>query len=158
MNDLPASAETVQKAANALGLNVTVRIMPDSTRTVAEAAVACGCPEGAIVKSLIFMGKQTGKPHLFLVSGSNRVDEKKAAALVGEPLMRADARFVRTVTGFAIGGIPPLGHRLPTVPNMDEDLLQYETVWAAAGTPHAVFPVDPAALRDATKAAVVALK
>lgn len=157
MNALPDSAAVVQKAAEQLGLAVSVQVMPDSTRTVAEAALACGCAEGAIVKSLIFMGKQTGKPYLLLVSGANRVDEKKAAAVVGEPLMRADARFVRTVTGFAIGGIPPIGHRLPTLTHMDEDLLQYETVWAAAGTPHAVFSVDPKALQEATNAAVVTL-
>ena len=157
MNDLPPSAATVQKAAEAMGLNVAVRIMPASTRTVAEAAAACGCPEGAIVKSLIFMGKQTGRPYLLLVSGANRVDEKKAAETLGEPLMRADARFVRTVTGYAIGGIPPIGHLHPLVPHMDGDLFQYGTVWAAAGTPNAVFPVDPKALRDATRATVIAV-
>lgn len=155
MNDLPPSAATVQRAAEAIGLNVEVRIMPDSTRTVADAAAACGCAEGAIVKSLIFMGKSTGRPYLLLVSGANRVDETKAARTLGEPLMRADARFVRTVTGFAIGGIPPIGHIRPLVPHMDRDLLQYGTVWAAAGTPNAVFAVDPKALRDATGATVI---
>ena len=155
MNDLPQAARRVQEAADALGLAIKVVEMPASTRTVAEAADACGCPPGAIVKTLIFMGRQTGRPLLFLVSGSNRVDEAAVAQMVGEPLMRADARFVRTVTGYAIGGVPPIGHLTRTLPFLDTDLLQYETVWAAAGTPHSVFSVDPKALRDATNATVI---
>ena len=158
MNELPKSAGRVWKAAEELGLAITVVEMARPTRTVAEAAVACGCPEGAIVKSLVFMGRQTGRPYLLLVSGSNRVDEQVAAGLLGEPIMRGDARFVRTVTGYAIGGIPPIGHIRKTVPYIDSDLLQYETVWAAAGTPNAVFSVDPKALRDATEAVVIAVK
>ncbi len=154
MNDLPRAAEGVQKAADALGLSVVVRIMPETTRTAAEAAAACGCPLGAIVKSLIFMGKDSGRPYLLLVSGANRVDERMAAATLGETLLRPDAAYVRTVTGFAIGGVPPFGHATPLVPFMDADLLQYETVWAAAGTPSAIFSVDPKALAGATGATV----
>jgi prolyl-tRNA editing enzyme YbaK/EbsC (Cys-tRNA(Pro) deacylase) len=158
MNDLPRAAGRVQKAAEALGLPIAIVEMPASTRTVAEAAAACGCPPGAIVKSLVFMGRQTGRPYLFLVSGSNRLDEQLAADAVGEPIMRGDARFVRTVTGYAIGGIPPIGHLLSTVPYIDADLLQYGTVWAAAGTPNAVFSVDPKALQEATGATVIAAR
>ena len=158
MNDLPRAAAEVQKAANALGLAVSVRIMPATTRTAAEAAEACSCPVGAIVKSLIFMGKETGRPYLILVSGANRVDEKKVAGTLGEPIVRADARFVRTVSGYAIGGIPPIGHIGNLVPYIDADLLQYETVWAAAGTPNAIFAVDPAELRDKTGGIVIAVK
>lgn len=158
MNDLPRAAAEVQKAANALGLAVTVRIMPETTRTAAEAAEACDCAVGAIVKSLIFMGKETGRPYLILVSGANRVDEKKVAGTLGEAIVRADARFVRTVSGYAIGGIPPIGHIGNLVPYIDADLLQYETVWAAAGTPNAIFAVDPAELRDKTAGIVIAVK
>lgn len=155
MNPLPAAAAKVQAAADALGLAIAVRLMPDSTRTAAEAAAACGCTVGQIVKSLIFKGKDTGNPLLLLVSGANRVNEKGVAAAVGEQLVRPDADFARQATGFAIGGIPPLGHASRLSTFMDEDLLQYETVWAAAGTPNAVFAVDPGRLRDAVGAAVV---
>lgn len=152
MTTLPDAAARVQGAAAALGLAIEVRVMPDSTRTAADAAVACGCDVGQIVKSLVFKGKTSGKPYLLLVSGSNRVDEKGVAAVLGEALTRPDADFVRATTGFAIGGIPPLGHASPVETWIDEDLLRYLTVWAAAGTPNAVFAVNPETLRDATGA------
>ena len=155
MNPLPAAAARVKAAAEALGLAISVRLMPDSTRTAAEAAAACGCDVGQIVKSLIFKGKDTGRPLLFLVSGANRVNEKRVAVTVGEQLTRPDADFARAATGFAIGGIPPLGHAAALATWIDEDLLPYGTVWAAAGTPNAVFPVDPEALRDAVRATVI---
>ncbi|MCB1494535.1 MAG: YbaK/EbsC family protein [Bauldia sp.] len=148
MNELPAAAKRVQDAANALGLAVTVTIMPDSTRTAEEAAEACGCTVGQIVKSLIFKGKDTDQAYLFLVSGTNRVNEKAVAKTIGESIVRPDADFVRKATGFAIGGIPPFGHMVKLATFLDADLLQYETVWAAAGTPRAVFPVAPRQLRD----------
>ena len=155
MNALPAPADRVRAAAEALGLEIDIRTMPASTRTAAEAAAACGCAVGQIVKSLIFRGRDTGRPHLLLVSGSNRVHEEAVAAHIGEALVRPDAGYVREVTGFAIGGIPPLGHtsRLPTW--LDRDLLAYDVVWAAAGTPNAVFPVPPDRLRSATGATVI---
>ena len=155
MNALPAPADRVRQAAEALGLEIHIRTMPASTRTAAEAAAACGCAVGQIVKSLIFRGRDTGRPHLLLVSGSNRVHEEAVAAHIGEALVRPDAGYVREVTGFAIGGIPPLGHtsRLPTW--LDRDLLAYDVVWAAAGTPNAVFPVPPDRLRTATGATVI---
>ncbi len=155
MNDLPAAAARVQAAARALGLEVTVRIMPATTRTAEEAAAACGCAVGQIVKSLIFMGKDTRRPYLLLVSGANRVNEKAVAPRLGEAIVRPDADFVRAATGFAIGGIPPLGHPTPLIPWLDANLLQYGTVWSAAGTTHAVFEVDPKRLRDATGAVVI---
>jgi prolyl-tRNA editing enzyme YbaK/EbsC (Cys-tRNA(Pro) deacylase) len=155
MTTLPAAAARVQAAAEALGLAIQVRLMPDSTRTAAEAAAACGCAVGQIVKSLIFQGKDTGRPLLLLVSGANRVNEKGVAVTIGEQLARPDADFARVVTGFAIGGIPPLGHATPLATWFDEDLNRYATVWAAAGTPNAVFPVDPARLRDAVGATVI---
>ncbi len=155
MTSLPTAAQRVQDAADTLGLSVTVRIMSEVTRTAEEAAAACGCTVGQIVKSLIFRGKETGSPILLLVSGVNRVNEKAMATRLGEAIVRPDAAFVREATGFAIGGIPPFGHVSPLVPRLDADLLQYDTVWAAAGTPNAIFAVRPAALRDATGALVV---
>ena len=157
MNDLPEAARRVQTAANALGLAVSVRLMPASTRTAEEAALTCGCTVGQIVKSLIFRGKDSERPYLLLVSGSNRVNEKAVAVSLGEGIIRPDADFVRAVTGFAIGGIPPFGHLTRLVPYLDAGLLQFDTVWAAAGTTTAVFPVDPARLRDATGAVVIAV-
>ncbi len=152
MAELPPAAHRVQTAAIELRLNVEVRIMPDSTRTAAEAAAACGCKVGQIVKSLIFKGKSSGRPYLLLVSGTNRVNEHTVEHVIGEAILRPDADFVRNETGFAIGGIPPLGHPQHIGTYIDEDLLQYETVWAAAGTPNAVFSVDPEALRVAVSA------
>jgi prolyl-tRNA editing enzyme YbaK/EbsC (Cys-tRNA(Pro) deacylase) len=158
MTDLPPAAQRVQDAADALDLGIHVQIMPVATRTAEEAAAACGCTVGQIVKSLVFKGKDSGRAYLLLVSGSNRVDETVAAATLGEPITRPDAAFVRDKTGFAIGGVSPVGHVPTLVPYIDADLLQYETVWAAAGTPNAIFPVNPARLRDATRAVVMRVK
>jgi prolyl-tRNA editing enzyme YbaK/EbsC (Cys-tRNA(Pro) deacylase) len=152
MMELPPAAHRVETAAVELGLRIEVRLMPESTRTAAEAAKAVGSTVGQIVKSLIFKGKQSGRPYLLLVSGTNRVNENAVAHILGEAIERPDADFVREATGFAIGGIPPLGFPTPLHTWMDEDLLQYETVWAAAGTPNAVFAVDPEALRAAVGA------
>jgi prolyl-tRNA editing enzyme YbaK/EbsC (Cys-tRNA(Pro) deacylase) len=157
MTPLPAAVARVQAAAEALGLAISVQLMPDSTRTAAEAAHACGCDVGQIVKSLVFQGKASGRPLLLLVSGANRVNEKGVAVTLGEQLVRPDAHMVRSATGFAIGGIPPFGHATPLATWADRDLFQYGTVWAAAGTPNAVFSVDPARLRDAVGATVIAV-
>ncbi len=155
MMELPPAAHRVETAAVELGLAIEIRIMPASTRTAVEAAQAVGSTVGQIVKSLVFKGKQSGKAYLLLVSGTNRVNEKAIASHLGEAIERPDADFVREATGFAIGGIPPLGFATPLHTWMDEDLLQYETVWAAAGTPNAVFSVDPGALRTAVGAHIV---
>jgi prolyl-tRNA editing enzyme YbaK/EbsC (Cys-tRNA(Pro) deacylase) len=152
---LPASAQKVQDEARSLGLAVTVIEMAASTRTAEDAAAACGCEVAQIVKSLIFRGETSGKPYLMLVSGTNRLNEKKVAKLIGEGLTRPDAGYVRDVTGFAIGGVPPFGHASPMSVYIDEDLLRFETVWAAAGTPRAVFEVAPGALADAVRAKVI---
>ena len=138
-----------------LGLAIAVCVMPDSTRTAAEAASACGCAVDQIVKSLVFAGRETGRPVLLLVSGSNRVNEAGVAATVGEALTRPDAAQVRAWTGFAIGGVPPFGHATPLPIFVDEDLLGFDLVWAAAGTPSAVFSVDPEALARAVGAKAV---
>jgi prolyl-tRNA editing enzyme YbaK/EbsC (Cys-tRNA(Pro) deacylase) len=152
---LPASAQKVQDEAQRLGLSVSVVEMADSTRTAEDAAAACGCEVAQIVKSLIFRGETSGKPYLMLVSGTNRLNEKKVAKSIGEGLTRPDAAYVRDVTGFAIGGVPPFGHTSPMEVYIDEDLLRFETVWAAAGTPRAVFAVAPGALADAVGAKVI---
>ena len=157
MNELPQASARVHTHAQTLGLQIEIMVMAASTKTAVDAAAACGCAVGAIVKSLIFRGKETGRPILMLVSGANRVNEKAVAETIGEAIARPDADFVRATTGFAIGGIPPFGHDTPIVPYLDADLLQYGTVWAAAGTPFAVFPVDPKRLAEATGAVVISV-
>jgi prolyl-tRNA editing enzyme YbaK/EbsC (Cys-tRNA(Pro) deacylase) len=139
-NDLPRGARRVRDALIALGLPAHIHRLADSTRTAPEAAAAVGCELGAIVKSLVMRGADSSAPLLVLVSGSNRADEALVAAAVGEAIERPDAAYVREVTGYAIGGIPPVGHPAPVRTLLDEDLLRFETVWAAAGHPHAVFP------------------
>lgn len=148
----PRAVAKVRGAAKAAGLEVRIAIMPDSTRTAEDAAAACGCDVGQIVKSLVFRGKATGRPILLLVSGRNRVDMAKVAAVIGEALDRPDAGFVRAVTGYAIGGIPPIGHDTPMTACFDTDLLAYPEVFAAAGTPNAIMAVSPAALSKAAAA------
>lgn len=147
---LSPSAQRVQQALLAHGLQAQVVELPSSTRTAMEAAQAVGCQVGQIVKSLIFKARRSGRPLLVVASGANRVDERKIETLIGEPLGKADAEFVRAHTGYAIGGVPPLlfdqpgkPAKSPIVAFIDRDLLQYEWVWAAAGTPHAVFKLDP---------------
>ena len=155
LSDLGGSAARVLAAAEALGLAIRVMQMPASTRTAEEAAAACGCAVGEIVKSLVFQGAVSGRPYLLLVAGSNRVDEAAMGEVVGEALERMPGKAVRTVTGFAIGGIAPFGHATALEVFLDADLLGHERVWAAAGTPHAVFAVDPQALAAAVGARVV---
>jgi prolyl-tRNA editing enzyme YbaK/EbsC (Cys-tRNA(Pro) deacylase) len=130
----------------------------ESTRTSAEAATRVGCTLGQIAKSLVFRGQATGKPVLVITSGSNRVDEAKVSQYFSEPIGRADADFVRAVTGFAIGGVPPVGHSQPIETFIDEDLLQYATIWSAAGTPNAVFELTPNDLAKMTGGKVVRVK
>jgi len=130
----------------------------ESTRTAQEAADRVGCQLGQIVKSLIFKGLTSNKGLLVLTSGSNRVDENKIAQYVGESIGRADAEFVRTVTGYAIGGVPPIGHIQQLETYIDEDLLQYPDVWAAAGTPYAVFLLPSSDLVKLTGGRIVRVK
>ena len=158
MNELPVSAKKVQDAARARGLTIAVREMAESTRTAEEAAAACGVTVGQIVKSLVFLGGESGRPYLLLVSGANRVNEKDVARHLGEKLKRPDANAVRALTGYAIGGIPPFGHDTAIATYIDVDLMQYDVIWAAAGTPKAVFAVAPAQLREAAGATVIEVK
>lgn len=158
MNDsLSPSAQKVQDALNKLGLALQVVELPASTRTAKEAAQAIGVEVGQIVKSLIFKAKRSGRPILVIASGVNRVNEKTIEGLIQEPLGKADADFVRQRTGFVIGGVPPLGHSEPLETFVDEDLLRYDEVWAAAGTPHAVFRLSPADLERMTGGRLISI-
>jgi prolyl-tRNA editing enzyme YbaK/EbsC (Cys-tRNA(Pro) deacylase) len=152
-----ASVQKVRRTADDLGLSIAVLEMPQSTRTADEAAMACGCSVGQIVKSLVFAGAESGTPYLLLVSGTNRVDQAGVAAALGEALVRPGAAQVRDWTGFVIGGIPPFGHETPIRTFIDRDLLTHVEVWAAAGTPNAVFSVNPQDLAAAVKATTIAV-
>ncbi len=155
---LSPTAQKVQDLLQARGFNIRVLEFAESTRTSQEAADRAGCSLGQITKSLIFKGRQTHKPILVLTSGANRVDETRLAEYAGEPIGRADANFVRSVTGYAIGGVPPAGHAQPMETYMDEDLLQYDTIWAAAGTPNAIFELSPADLQKMSGGRAVRVK
>ena len=155
---LSSSAQKIQDLLNSLGYDYTVVEHAESTRTAQEAADRAGCELGQIVKSLIFKGKESGKPILVLTSGANRVDEKRISRYAGEHISRADADFVRTVTGFAIGGVPPVGHVQTMETYIDEDFLQFSTIWAAAGTPNAIFELQTGDLQKMTGGNVVMVK
>jgi prolyl-tRNA editing enzyme YbaK/EbsC (Cys-tRNA(Pro) deacylase) len=152
MQKMSKSVKRVEQAATAAGLQVVVQRMPDSTRTASEAAQACGCTVAQIVKSMIFEGAESGALKLLLVSGAHEVDLTRAEALFGERLARADPKRVRAETGFAIGGVAPIGHLSPIETWIDTTLAQHDVVWAAAGAPNAVFRVNPAALKAAAGA------
>ena len=141
----PAAAPSALKVQAALGPSFAVLEFDASTRTAEDAAAAIGCTVAEIAKSLVFRSAN-GRSVLVIVSGANRVDEKKVAARVGEPIARADADFVREATGFAIGGVPPVGHASQPIVLVDEALMGFDAIWAAAGTPNAVFRLTPADL------------
>ena len=155
---LSPTAQKVQDLLVQRGFNCQVIEHAESTRTAQEAADRAGCLLGQITKSLIFKGTHSGKPILVLTSGANRVNEKLISTYAGEAIGRADAEFVREVTGYAIGGVPPLGHAQPMETYLDEDLLQYPTIWAAAGTPNAIFELTPGELREMTAGRVAKVK
>ncbi len=140
---LKGSVKRVHDALVAAGYPAEIVRFADSTRSSEEAAAAVGCAVGQIAKSLVFRGGESERVVLVVASGANQVDPERVAALVGEAVERPDAGFVRTRTGFAIGGVAPLGHKEPPVAVIDEDLLQYEAIWAAAGAPNAVFRLAP---------------
>jgi prolyl-tRNA editing enzyme YbaK/EbsC (Cys-tRNA(Pro) deacylase) len=158
MTQLSPSAQKIQNLLNSLGYDYTVIEHAESTRTAQEAADRAGCELGQIVKSLIFRGKTSGKPILVLTSGANRVDEKRISGYAGETISRADADFVRTVTGFAIGGVPPIGHAEKMETYLDEDFLSYQTIWAAAGTPNAIFELKTEDLQKMTNGKIAQVK
>lgn len=154
MTALSHNAQKVQIILDTFGWQLQVLELPDSTRTAQEAADALGCQIGQIVKSLIFRRKHSGAPLLVAASGANRVNEKQIKSLINEPLGKADADFVRQQTGFPIGGVPPVGHDKPIETIIDQDLHNYEYIWAAAGTPHAVFRLTPQQLVHITKGCI----
>lgn len=158
MTELSPSAQRVQQALQRLDLDLRVVELPDSTRTAEQAAAAIGCQVGQIAKSLVFRAAESDRPVLVIASGANRVNEKAIGALLGEKIVKADADFVRQRTGFAIGGVPPVGHSEPLTTFIDQNLLNYPEIWAAAGTPHAVFRLNAADLLRATGGRVAAIK
>ena len=141
--------------AEASGLDIEIQRYPDGTRTAADAAAAVGCKIDQIVKSLVFMADV--RPILILCSGARRVDEEKLAEYIGTEIRIAGASEGRAATGYAIGGTPPLGHTVPLKTVVDPHLMEFEEIWAAAGTPDSVFPIQPKELVKATSGAVVAV-
>ncbi|NIP33938.1 MAG: YbaK/EbsC family protein [Thermoplasmata archaeon] len=153
---MKASVERVRRTLRSMGLTAEVREFSESTRTAAEAAAAIGTTVGQIAKSLVFMAGD--EPVLVLASGANRVDMEKMRRLLGKKITRPDAETVREVTGFSIGGVPPVGHAKRLRTFVDEDLLSFPIVYAAAGTPNVVFAVSPRDLIRMTEAEVVQIK
>ncbi|PHR86119.1 MAG: aminoacyl-tRNA deacylase [Blastopirellula sp.] len=145
------SLKRVRAALEAAGLDPQIR-ETELARTAVDAANAVDCDVDQIVKSIIFLGETSGKAILFLTAGGNRVNPDKAATVAGEPLGKADAALIRAQTGFAIGGVSPVGHLNPIRAFLDPRLTTFDQVWAAAGTPHHVFPVSPAQLIEMTAA------
>lgn len=157
-NELGSKALKVQDALKTYGLSCQVLEMKETTRSAMDAAQAVGCQVGQIVKSLVFMGKKTKKPILVVASGANRVNIKRLGKILSEPIKMADPDFVRAKTGFAIGGVPPLGHSQPLEIFIDEDLLKFKEIWAAAGTPYALFKLSPDDLKKITDGQVISVK
>jgi len=157
-NALHPSPQKVQEALKALGFIDQVVELQSTTRTSAEAAQVLGCQVEQIAKSIVFQGKQTQKPILVIASGSNRVNENRIEDFISEPIGKADANYVREHTGFVIGGVPPIGHVEKVEIFIDEDLLRFEEIWAAAGSPNAVFKVTPSDLIKMTGGRVTSIK
>ncbi|MGB8435086.1 MAG: YbaK/EbsC family protein [Burkholderiales bacterium] len=137
------SARRVQRALAAAGISTQVVELLESTRTAVDAAAAIGCRAEQIAKSLVFRCRGSEQPVLVVAGGAKRVDEHLVSAYLNAEIVKADANFLRVATGFAIGGVPPLGHDSPLRTLIDEDVVKLDIIWAAAGTPHAVFSVDP---------------
>lgn len=156
-NQLSKNATKIQEALAQRGYGFQVVEFSQSTRSAQEAADTIGCKVEQIAKTLIFKGKKSSKPVIVIASGPNRVDEKKIKEVFGEAISKADADFVREVTGYPIGGVPPVGHTQPIETFIDADLEKYEEIWAAAGTPNAVFSLTPEALSKITNGRQVKL-
>jgi prolyl-tRNA editing enzyme YbaK/EbsC (Cys-tRNA(Pro) deacylase) len=149
------AVERVRAALAASGMEAAIVALPDAARTARAAAEAIGCEVAQIANSLVFRGERTGAALLVMTSGANRVDTARVAAIVGEPIGKADATFVRAATGFAIGGVAPVGHASPVRTLIDRDLFRHAEIWAAGGHPHTVFRLTPEALERLTGGAVV---
>ena len=157
-NAEPSGVEKVRAALTELGHGYEPVLLPKSAGTSVQAAEALGCDVAQIAKSLVFRGRKSGRGVLVVASGVNRVDEKRLARTIGEKVQKPDADFVKQVTGFSIGGVPPVGLAQPLETIIDEDLLQYKTVWAAAGNPKAVFSLNPKDLESMTGGWVTRVK
>jgi prolyl-tRNA editing enzyme YbaK/EbsC (Cys-tRNA(Pro) deacylase) len=158
MSQLSPSAQKYQDYLKGLDVDLKVVEFEESARTAQEAADRIGCRLGQIVKSLLFQGTNSHKAVLVLTSGANRVDVIKMNQVLGEPITRPDADFVRELTGFSIGSVPPFGHLQPIETFIDEDLLHYPTVWASGGAPNAVFMILPADLVNLSQGKVTQVK
>lgn len=157
-NKLKKSSQKIQDLLRDHKLDTRVIEFQETTRTSQEAANAIGCEVGQIAKTLIFKGKTTGKPICIIASGKNRVDEKKIVQYLGEEIEKPDAEYVLENTGFAIGGVPPIGYELDIKLFIDEDLMAYQEIWAAAGTPNSVFRLSPNDLLEITHGKTVILR
>ncbi|NLK08810.1 MAG: YbaK/EbsC family protein [Firmicutes bacterium] len=152
-----SSITRFEKVLSELNVAAEVLELPQSTRTAKEAAEAIGCELAQIAKSLVFQSADSRVPVLIIASGPNRVQEKMIAEYLKTSIMMADPDFVRSVTGYAIGGVPPFGHTEPLQTIIDEDLLDFQLIWAAAGTPRSVFSIEPQKLVEITNAEVMAV-
>ena len=157
-NSEPSGVERVRLALLEMGRGYEPVVLPQSAGTSAQAADALGCNVAQIAKSLVFRGRESGRGVLVIASGANRIDEKRLGRTIGEKVQKPDADFVREVTGFSIGGVPPVGLSQTLETIIDEDLLQYQVVWAAAGNPKAVFSLDPRDLESMTGGRVTRVK
>jgi prolyl-tRNA editing enzyme YbaK/EbsC (Cys-tRNA(Pro) deacylase) len=152
---LSKNSQKVQDHLNSFGLTIEILELAESTRTAQEAAIAAGCDLGQIVKSLVFRSGE--EPLLFLVSGKNQLDTQKVSQSIGKPISKADADFVKEKTGYAIGGVPPMAHTSPIQTYIDNNLMDYEDIWAAAGTPHAIFKFKSNDLPRLTGGKIIAI-
>ena len=155
---MSSGAQRVQKALRECGLEAEVMELPQSTRSAKEAAEAVGCSVSQIAKSIVFRTTQSQRPILVIASGPNRINEDRISSLVSEPVKMANPDFVKSKTGFSIGGVAPVGHLEKPEIFIDEDLFKYKEIWAAAGTPHAVFRLTPQELEKITGGRVISVK
>lgn len=158
VKELPKQAQKIQDILTQTGVSTRVVEFDASTRTAADAAQTIGCTVAQIAKSLLFLGRKSNKPVLVIASGVNRVNEHIFEQLIGENVVKADAESVRALTGFVIGGVPPFGHLTPICTFIDEDLLKFSEIWAAAGLPNCSFGIEPRKLVELAGGKVIAVK
>ncbi len=158
MDNQSSSVQRVQQELESLGIESEIKVLPGSSRTAIEAADAVGCHVNQIVKSLVFRGVLSNKPYLILTSGANLVNEDLVAETIGERIKFGSAEFVREETGFAIGGVSPFGLRNKITTYIDRDLLLHQQIWAAAGSPNAVFCIQPDTLIQAVNGQVISVR
>lgn len=150
--------DKVKEILKSFNIPIDFREFTQSTKTSQEAANAIGCKVEQIGKSIVFKGKSSGKAYLVIASGKNRVNERKLSEIVGEPIEKGDANFVRERTGFVVGGVPPFGHREHLETYIDEELFSFQEIWCAGGTPHSVFKIKPEELLRITKGTIISVK